>query len=137
MKRPCVGAAYCALMMAFSLVILSAAFGASALSAGEKSSLPDWSEIREVKLTGGLKIFWNIVGAPDRDLSEPEVVAHGFERVDLLNTYSDYPGKQREKITPDGKNPWNKPPFFERIIRRNVSAMRGLSIRNRGAEMCP
>ena len=128
MKRPRVGEAYCTHMMAFSLVILSAAFWASATTAEEKSSLPDWSEIREVKLPGDLKVFWNIVGVPDRDLSEPKVIARGFELVNLLNTYSDYPGRQREKIVPDRRNPWNKPPFFERIIRRNVSGMRGRSI---------
>jgi hypothetical protein len=44
--------------------------------------------------------------------------------VDLLNTYSDYPGRQKENIRKtldtNKNNPWLKPEFFERIIRRNI-----------------
>jgi hypothetical protein len=44
--------------------------------------------------------------------------------VDLLSTYSDYPGRQKENIrkTLDANktNPWQKPEFFERIIKRNI-----------------
>jgi len=78
-------------------------------------------------MRGGLKAFWN-VGGKDRDPNERAAVAHGFELVDLLNTFSDYPGGQKEKIVPDSSNPWNKPPFFERIVRRNIAATRGLPI---------
>jgi len=114
-------------MIAVGLVGLLAVFWGPVALAGEESSPPKWGDIREVKLQGGLKIFWNI-NAWDRDLSEPEAVARGFGLVDLLNTYSDYPGRQREKIVPDGRNPWSKPPFFEQIVRRNVNTMRGLSL---------
>jgi len=41
-------------MMTFSLFILSATFWGSVTLAEEKSSLPDWSEIRAVKLQGDL-----------------------------------------------------------------------------------
>jgi hypothetical protein len=44
--------------------------------------------------------------------------------VDLLSTYSDYLGKQKENIRKtldtNKTNPWQKPEFFERIIRRNI-----------------
>ncbi len=111
----------CAIFLATAIPLLAAP------AAQEPGALPAWTELRSLQFRGGLRAFWNI-GAPDREQAEREAVAHGFELVDLLNTYSDYPGKSREKIVPDGRNPWNKPPFFERIIRRNVQDMRGLSI---------
>ncbi len=95
--------------------------------AAEESPLPEWGSIASVKFKGGLKAFWN-VGGKDRDANEQQAAAHGFERVDLLNTYSDYPGRQQEKIIPDGNNPWEKPSFFERIIRRNIGENRARQI---------
>jgi len=83
--------------------------------------LPEWSRIGSVQFKGGLKAFWN-VGGKDHDANAQQAAAHGFEVVDLLNTYSDYPGRQSEKIVPNGDNPWDKPPFFERIIRRNIGS---------------
>jgi hypothetical protein len=45
--------------------------------------------------------------------------------VNLLNTYADYPGHQKENIDRalqgNRTNPWKKPDFFERIIRRNIA----------------
>jgi hypothetical protein len=45
--------------------------------------------------------------------------------VNLVGTYSDYPGNQKENIDHAMKgnraNPWKKPDFFERIIRRNIA----------------
>lgn len=119
--------AYCSPVTVWGLIILSIVLWLPAAPAEDVGSLPTWDSIRNVKFQGDMKVFWNI-GGRDRDLNERAAVDHGFELVDLLNTYSDYPGRQKEKIVPDGKNPWNKPDFFERIIRRNVSAMRGLSI---------
>ena len=127
MKLRGVFTAYCSPITSLVLVILSTRFGLPAAPAEETGSMPEWSGIRNVKMQGDLKVFWNVSGH-DNDLNERAAVAHGFELVDLLNTYSDYPGSQQEQIVPDGRNPWNKPPFFERIIRRNVGAMRGLSI---------
>lgn len=91
--------------------------------AEEVRPLPAWGDIGSIKFEGGLKAFWN-VGGKDRDTNEQQAVEHGFELVDILGTYSDYPGQQREKIIPNGDNPWKKPPFFERIIRRNIGENR-------------
>ena len=45
-----------------------------------------------------------------------EALAHGFRLVNLLNTYADYPGNQKENIDRALKgnrtNPWNKPDFL-------------------------
>lgn len=82
-----------------------------------------WDGIRPFEMKGGLKAFWN-VGGRDRDANEREAVARGFGTVALLNTYSDYPGRQKEKIIPNGRNPWEKPEYFERIIRRNIEETR-------------
>jgi len=54
MKRQRVRVASRPHMMTFSLFILSATFWGSVTLAEEKSSLPDWSEIRAVKLQGDL-----------------------------------------------------------------------------------
>lgn len=111
----------------FGLVLLAAVLPVSGSLAAETNAPPEWGSIRSIAMRGGLKAFWN-VGGKDRELNEREAVAHGFELVDLLNTYSDYPGRQKEKIVPDGQNPWDKPPFFERIIRRNIDTKRGLPL---------
>ena len=112
---------------ACGLALLFALFASAPASAEETDALPAWDTLRSIAMQGGLKAFWN-VGGKDRELNERLAVAHGFEEVALLNTFSDYPGRQQEKIVPDGKNPWNKPPYFERIIRRNIGATRGRSL---------
>lgn len=89
----------------------------------EETPLPSWDDIDKVDFRGGLEAFWN-VGGKDRDANEQQAAAHGFELVDILGTYSDYPGRQKEKIVPNDNNPWAKPDFFERIIRRNIGTNR-------------
>lgn len=112
------------------LVALLASFGAL-LNAQEKPATqddgtaapPSWEQIRPVPMTGGLRVFWNVAGG-DNATNYREAAAHGFEMVDLLSTYSDYPGRQKENIRKtldiNKNNPWQKPDFFERIIRRNI-----------------
>ena len=82
-----------------------------------------WEQIRRVPMSGGLRAFWNVAGG-DNPTNYREAAAHGFEMVDLLNTYSDYHGRQKENIRTtldtNKTNPWQKPEFFERIIRRNI-----------------
>ncbi len=110
-----------------ALCLLFAGFAPAPAAAAETNALPEWRDIPSIKMQGGLKAFWN-VGGKDRDLSESCAIERGFESVALLNTYSDYPGRQKEKIVPDGANPWSKPPFFERIVRRNIEATRDRAI---------
>ena len=85
---------------------------------------PTWAQVRSVPMQGNFKAFWN-VGGGDVEYNNREAVAHGFHLVNLLGTYSDYPGKQKENIDRalqgNRTNPWEKPDFFERIIRRNIS----------------
>ena len=91
----------------------------------EEPTVPGWNRVPSVTMQGDWKIFWN-VGGGDRELNNREAVAHGFELVNLLNTYSDYPGRQKENIGNALKNnrtnPWKKPDYFERIIRRNTDS---------------
>jgi hypothetical protein len=116
------------------LPVLSASLllcSASLLNAQEKPPTNDastaapapWEQIRQVPMSGGLRVFWNVAGG-DNTTNYREAAAHGFEMVDLLNTYSDYPGRQKENIRKtldtNKNNPWKKPEFFERIIRRNI-----------------
>ena len=88
---------------------------------------PTWDKIRAVHLAGDLKVFWN-VGSRDPE-NAIQAQAHGFLPVDLLGSYSDYPGKQKENISNYLKdnpiNPWRKPEFFERISKRNIQSVKG------------
>lgn len=100
----------------------------AALPAPPEPATPpaSWDTIRPIKMQGGLRAFWNVHGG-DNATNYQQAVAHGFELVDILNTYSDYPGRQKESIstylkTVNHTNPWQKPDFFERIIRRNIAS---------------
>ncbi|MBM3858918.1 MAG: hypothetical protein FJ395_04625 [Verrucomicrobia bacterium] len=83
-----------------------------------------WEKIRATPMSGDLKVFWNVAGG-DNAYNYEQAKAHGFLMVDLLNTYSDYPGRQKESIETfletNKTNPWRKPDFFERIIKRNIT----------------
>lgn len=108
-------------------LVLLAGLVLAALRCGAGEPAPGWETIRAVPMRGDLKVFWN-VGRTDPE-RERQAAAHGFLPVDLLNTYSDYPGKQKENIGDYLKgnpaNPWKKPDFFERICRRNIDAKEG------------
>jgi hypothetical protein len=84
---------------------------------------PSWDHIGKITMNGGLRAFWNVAGG-DNATNYREAAAHGFEMVDLLSTYSDYPGKQKQNIrktlNTNKKNPWQNPEFFERIVKRNI-----------------
>ena len=89
---------------------------------------PAWEQIRPFAMQGDWKVFWN-VGGGDKEFNNRAAQTHGFRLLNLLNTYADYPGKQKENIDhfldDNRSNPWNKPEFFERIIRRNIAAASG------------
>jgi hypothetical protein len=91
--------------------------------AGEHRSYP-WDALPVVTMKGGLKVFWNVIDNSQGENSA-QAASHGFLPVTLINTYADYPGQQRENINKflegNVNNPWNKPPFFEKIIRRNIA----------------
>lgn len=83
-----------------------------------------WGQVRPVHMQGDWRVFWN-VGGGDREFNNRHAIEHGFRLVNLLGTYADYPGRQKENIAHALKdnrtNPWKKPDFFERIIRRNIA----------------
>jgi len=88
---------------------------------------PPWDKIRAVPMSGDLKVFWN-VGSRDKE-NAAQAAARGFLPVDLLNSYADYPGRQKENISnylkENHTNPWKKPEFFERICKRNIQSKEG------------
>ncbi|RWM75511.1 hypothetical protein [Mesorhizobium sp.] len=92
-----------------------------------------WADIPAFSMAGGLKAFWN-VGDGTKGEAAKNAYARGFEPVTILNTYADYPGEQRENISKaigdHHVNPWQRPPFFERIIRRNIeqTPVRGIYV---------
>ncbi len=103
-----------------ALFVSNVATGGAATLAGETSgavgqaptAAPTWGQIRSVPMRGDLKAFWN-VGGGDVEYNNREAVTHGFRLVNILNTYSDYPGRQKENIDNALKgnrtNPWKKP----------------------------
>jgi len=101
-----------------------AVLGGMALASDEPAP---WEKIRAVPMSGDLKVFWN-VGSGDKQNAE-QAKTHGFLPVDLLNSYADYPGKQKENISnylkDNHANPWKKPAFFERIGKRNIQSKEG------------
>jgi hypothetical protein len=112
-------------------LLLACGLGFVPMCLGASDSEPaptPWEQIRPVPMSGDLRVFWD-VGGRDRAYNEEQAVKHGFKPVDLLGTYSDYPGKQKENINTflatNRTNPWNKPEFFERIIKRNIAARGG------------
>lgn len=85
---------------------------------------PDWDQLPVFAMRGGLEVFWNVLDQTNGE-NETQAFAHGFKPITLINTYADYPGKQQENIAyyldKGNKNPWVKPSFFERIIKRNIT----------------
>ncbi|QQS55458.1 MAG: hypothetical protein IPM89_06605 [Candidatus Competibacteraceae bacterium] len=92
---------------------------------------PDWSQLPIFAMRGGLEVFWNVLDRTNGE-NETQAFAHGFKPITLINPYADYPGKQQENIAhyldKGNKNPWVKPSFFERIIKRNITAQRSCGI---------
>ena len=103
-----------------ALALLCVVFSTQVATAQKRS----WDDLPVLTMHGGLQVFWNVVDNTGGQ-NEAQAEAHGFAPVSLLNTFADYPGRQKENIDTfvgrDSTNPWNKPPFFERIIRRNIN----------------
>ncbi len=105
------------------LFLVLLVLGRQNICSEESVSAQGWEDIRSVKMSGGLRAFWDVGGAKSH---HPEALKHGFESVNLLGDYSDYPGKQKRNINHyvhrrrPAKNPWDTPDFFEEIIRRNI-----------------
>ncbi|BCH15070.1 hypothetical protein [Mesorhizobium sp. L-2-11] len=102
---------------------LTATYVPQARSAPQCPAAPRWDEVQAFRLEGGLKAYWNVYdGSGGSHVAA--ALCHGFLPVTIQNTFADYPGAQRENInTFLGKlntNPWRKPDFFERIVRRNI-----------------
>ncbi|TIL54855.1 hypothetical protein [Mesorhizobium sp.] len=81
-----------------------------------------WGNIPAFSMAGDLKAYWNVIDG-SRGETANNAYARGFEPVTILNTYADFP-THRENITVaigrHHANPWQMPPFFERIVRRNI-----------------
>lgn len=112
-------------MRSFVLLwLLSIALAAGTRSGAIAAPHQAWDALPRVEMKGGLKVFWNVIDRTNGE-NDAAAVAHGFTPLTILGTYADYPGNQKEHI---GRylgehpvNPWNKPSYFERIIRRNIA----------------
>lgn len=85
---------------------------------------PGWDGIRQVKMSGGSRAFWDVNGAV---LHQKQALNHGFDPVNLLGDYNDYPGKQKRHIgnylkrKKPANNPWDRPDYFQEIVRQNIA----------------
>lgn len=90
-----------------------------------------WESIDAFSMNGGLKVYWNIIDHSNGRLASA-AYSKGFQPVTLLGTYSDFPGKQQKNINIANKgnvtNPWQRPSFFEGIIRRNIQMTQPVGI---------
>ena len=122
MKTPRHCAASVISRVAILLFILS---GPLSVSAEDRKTPPPpgWENVRSVKMSGGLRAFWDVSAAPRH---QAEAIKRGFDPVNLLGDYNDYPGKQERHIgryldkRKPANNPWHRPDYFEEIIRRNI-----------------
>ncbi|NQT36446.1 MAG: hypothetical protein HQ581_03100 [Planctomycetes bacterium] len=99
------------------------------LAAADEEQTPPpagWENVRSVKMSGGLRAFWDVNGAPRH---QAVAIKHGFDPVNLLNDYSDYPGRQKRNINhylherKPTNNPWDRPDYFEELLRRNIGSI--------------
>lgn len=106
----------------FFLVLGVVELAAANVRAEENMLCGNWDEIDYFSLKSGLKAYWDVSDATKGENLRC-AIKHGFSPITRINTYADYPGTQRENIYKqiDRRNPYSKPEFFERIIRRNIS----------------
>lgn len=84
----------------------------------ETNGIPRWEDLPVLKFKGGLSAFWD-VGGKNKETNMLAAARHGFKKTGLLNTYTDYIGRKKESIHPNPLDPWDRPSYFEKIVRRN------------------
>jgi hypothetical protein len=103
--------------------LLSAPATLAAPAATPKPGTP-WTAVPSFEMRGGLAAFWDVKAGKFSDLQEAAALRRGFKPLTLIGTYSDYANRGRKEdinralSTPP--NPWARPPFFERTVRRNI-----------------
>jgi hypothetical protein len=107
----------------FIYLLSSVAFGIGCQSSPAKGVTPKWQSIRSFKMKGDLRAFWNVYGG-DYLFNQDQAVKHGFKNAQISNTYADYLNNQKENIdtflNKNTGNAWLKPPFFEKVVKRNI-----------------
>ena len=101
-----------------------------ASSFAEETKPAGWEKIRTIKMSGGLRVFWDVGGFPTMP-HRLQAIEHGFEPVNIIGDYADYKGKDKrhigkflhkQKVT---NNPWNRPDYFEEIVHQNAIRIGG------------
>jgi len=89
---------------------------------GQPARTP-WQDLPQVTMKPPFRAFWNVEeppGSPNRR----EALSHGFEGVELIQTFTDYPGGQKENlidhIRQHPMDPFLKPGFFQKTITKNL-----------------
>ena len=83
---------------------------------------PPWQAMPTVVLKGDLKAFWSVYGG-DRDYNVSNSIKKGWQPSIFINTFTkDESGPSKDIVgSTDLSNPWQKPAFFEEVVRRNTA----------------
>jgi hypothetical protein len=93
------------------------------LSGPARAAGYEWSGLPTIAMRGDLKAFWNVFDSTTENTRQ--AYAHGFLPISIVDPYSNRAGGSKERIdtyaAKNNKNPWAKPPFFERVIRADTA----------------
>lgn len=116
----CLGLISCAKLSAFQITPTLWQRTPGAELGAATTSPPAWDAMPAIALKGDLKAFWSVYGG-DRDYNLSQATQKGFQPSIFVNTLTkdeSGPGKDIVAST-DVNNPWQKPPFFEAVVRLN------------------
>jgi hypothetical protein len=115
------GLASCAKLSAFQITptVFQRTPGAEDVAA---TTPPQWDTIPTVAMKGDLKAFWSVYGG-DRDYNVRNSTQKGWQPSIFINTFrKDESGPSKDIVgSTDLSNPWQKPAFFEEVVRLNAA----------------
>ncbi len=117
----CLGLASCAKLAAFQITptLFQRNPGSEDVAA---TAPPPWEDMPTIVMKGDLKVFWSVYGG-DRDYNVAGSSKKGWRPSIFISTLTkDESGPSKDILgSTDRSNPWQKPAFFEEVVRLNQS----------------